>query len=192
MTINNSDIIFNLQSDNLKKRNEALDFVYKSYYPIIKSMIMDNSGSQVEAEDIFQDSMIVLYSNARKADFKLTCTLKTYLFSIARNLWLNKLKMSNRMVIKPINTEIIELSSEESEIATLNPRQMTIKRQFENLGHQCKEVLYKFYYHRMSMHSIAKDMGLANEQVAKNKKSRCLKKLRISVFKNFANSKTNE
>ena len=151
-------------------------------------MIIDNSGTMVEAEDTFQDAMIVLYNNTRKTDFKLTCALKTYMYSIVRNLWLNKLKLKDRLTMKPIDSETIELQSQETEISTLNPRQKRIMKEFSNIGEQCKEVLYKFYYHRMSMHSIAKDMGLANEQVAKNKKSRCLKKLKISVFKNTANS----
>jgi len=57
----------------------------------------------------------------------------------------------------------------------------------------CKKILILFYYENRSMKEIAEIMNLANDKVAKNKKNRCLNKLRSlaqqsSIFKPTSNS----
>ena len=56
----------------------------------------------------------------------------------------------------------------------------------KHLGPKCREVLSYFYYEKRSMQEIAKLTGLANKQVAKNKKSLCLKLLRKMIGENPA------
>ena len=51
----------------------------------------------------------------------------------------------------------------------------------ESLGKDCKRVLVLYYYERLKMKEIAGIMNFANDQVAKNKKSSCLKKLKSIV-----------
>ena len=189
MNSNDFDIIRNLRSDDLTVKNKQMEHVYKTYYPTVRSLILDNNGTENDAEDLFQDAMIVLYSKVRNKEFELTCSLKTYLYSIARNLWLNKLKQNSKYTLVNHDTEYIELGTEELKTLDVNPRYKRIMEQFAHIGESCKEVLLMFYFHRMSMYAIANDMGFANEQVAKNKKSRCLKKLKHLVFRSTNNKK---
>ncbi len=181
----NSDfeIIQNLRSRDKRIKNQTIEMVYRTYYPVIRTMVISNSGNEEEAEDVFQDSLIVLYSKARDMNFELSSNLKTYLYSVARNLWLNKLKLRNRMNIKPMDDELKELEGDLPDVLEASPRQKRIQREFPNIGKGCQEILYNYYYNRMSMHAIAEEMGLANDQVAKNKKSRCLKKLKELIFR---------
>jgi len=48
----------------------------------------------------------------------------------------------------------------------------------------CQRVLKMYYYERLRMSEIARKMGYLNDQVAKNKKSSCLRKLKHHVLKN--------
>ena len=183
MNNNDFDIIGKLRSDDLSVKNKQMENVYQKYYPTVRALVLDNNGHENDAEDIFQDAMIVLYAKVNTEGFELTCSLKTYLYSVARNLWLNKLKARGKYSVVDYDKEYIELVPEELKTLDANPRYKRIMDQFANIGESCKEILFNFYFHRMSMHAIAKDMGFANEQVAKNKKSRCLKKLKHLVFK---------
>src|SRR4028118_1813950 len=75
-----------------KKEEPAFMLLYKFYYPSIKHYIQKNQGNNADAEDIFQESIIVLFEKIDSPDFILTSSLKTYLFAIARNLWLKRLR----------------------------------------------------------------------------------------------------
>lgn len=47
----------------------------------------------------------------------------------------------------------------------------------EHLGENCKQILMQFYYEERSMKEIVATTAYENEQVVRNKKSKCLKKL---------------
>ena len=45
--------------------NEAFYYLYQKYYRMASNYIRHNSGSEAEAEDVFQDSLIAFYENIR-------------------------------------------------------------------------------------------------------------------------------
>lgn len=66
--------------------------IYQQHFPSIKRYILNNSGTEADAEDIFQDAMVVILEKYMLDDFKLTATLKTYIYAVSKNLWLKKLR----------------------------------------------------------------------------------------------------
>lgn len=78
--------------------NKAYEILYQFYYPSVKNFITKNSGSEEDAEDIFQETILVLLEKVPKTDFNLTSSLKTYIFAISSNLWLKKLRDGSKMV----------------------------------------------------------------------------------------------
>ena len=54
----------------------------------------------------------------------------------------------------------------------------------EALGENCKKILLLFYYENRSMKEILAELPYENEQVVRNKKSKCLKKLETLVKSN--------
>jgi len=182
MKYNKNQIERDLRSDQMEERNRALRVVYSECYPMIRSFIADNNGGDSDAEDIFQDAMIVFYTKMRNPDFELNCQPRTYLYSVCKNLWLNKLKKNNKTLNLDDQNELVEIVKEDLEVLNLEGKYGRVMNRFATMGEKCRKVLYEFYFHRMSMHSIAEENGFANEQVAKNKKSRCLKKLKEMVL----------
>ena len=141
--------------------------------------MLNNNGDSQDGEDIFQDGLIVLFNQARKPDFELRCTIKTYLYSVCRNLWLKKLRKSSRVVEL---TESIKqfITIDESQLKTLEvtEEKEIVANYLNQLSNGCQEILKYFYFDKKKMSEIASLMGLANEQGAKNKKSMCMKKLK--------------
>lgn len=84
--------------DGLRRRdNRVLRYIYKSYFPAIAKLVLSNSGNEDDAKDIFQEALIVVFRNIReKPDIELGSNPQTYLYSIARLLWLQHLRNSNR------------------------------------------------------------------------------------------------
>jgi DNA-directed RNA polymerase specialized sigma24 family protein len=99
--------------EKLKMHNEkAIYEVYTRYYPTVEKYILMNSGVFQDAEDVFQDTALVLLNYIAKEDFILTCSLKTLVFAIARRLWLKQLRQRSR------SETLLELETEQKDFIT--------------------------------------------------------------------------
>ncbi|MGZ5247996.1 MAG: hypothetical protein ACXWCR_12885, partial [Flavitalea sp.] len=54
----------------------------------------------------------------------------------------------------------------------------------EQIGDQCKKILTGFYYEEKSMKELLVEFSYENEQVLRNRKSRCMKKLKNLIVAN--------
>lgn len=172
-----ADILKMLKSVERKDRNEAFEYLYDNIYASIANYIAKNSGNASDAKDMFQESLIVFYENALAENFELTGSIKNYLHAVCRNLWLKRLRKSGRM----IHVEDIEVAgtpatvSIETDILDKYPDAGSLLRK---MGESCRQILTLFYFNRMNMKQIAEALNLSNEGVAKNKKARCMQKLK--------------
>ena len=179
------EILKLLKDIDTKKQDEALTTLYKLYYQNIVSLVQKNNGSARDAQDIYQDTLVILHKNVRKIGFTLSCKLSTYLYSIARNLWLNELRKKNRQTeLTETHTEYISIDESSYENLEREERSTQLDIFISSLGVDCKKVLEYYYYENFKMVEISRLMGYATEQVAKNKKASCLKKLREKVSNN--------
>ncbi len=174
------EIIFCLQ-DKKVKRDLALKQLYARIYPTIKSYIHKNNGSDEDAADIFQDAIIVFYEKVQSNQFRLSSSIRTYLYSVCKHLWLNKLRAQKKVVSLSKESEFISIDPLGSAILGSNERNEYLMNLLASLGKNCKRILILYYYDRLKMKEIAELMNFANDQVAKNKKSSCLKKLKSIV-----------
>lgn len=180
--ISDEKLLFGLQSGNQVEKDQALKQLYAQNYPLIATYIAKNNGDPEDASDIFQDAIIVFYEKVRLGQLELTCSIQTYLYSVCRNLWLNRLRVQKRFTSMNEDMETIPVSEESLSVLTSNERSEAIIQLLEKLGSDCKKVLTFYYFERLKMREIAKRMSFANEQVAKNKKSTCMKKLKTLVL----------
>jgi DNA-directed RNA polymerase specialized sigma24 family protein len=74
------------------KDHEKIRFLYRNYFDSIQRLILKNSGNTEDAEDIFQDALVIVYKKIQDNQLKLSCSFKTYMYAISRNLWLQKLQ----------------------------------------------------------------------------------------------------
>lgn len=151
--------------------------VYDRYFSKISGFIRRNNGADTDAEDIFQEALIVILHKAREADFKLTSSFFSFLYGICRNLWLKQLrKKTNQEVTLLDDFEYTDAVSLDEAIFK-RERQRLYRDQFALLSERCQKMLRLFYEEQQKMSSIAKAMGFANDNVAKKEKSKCKKKL---------------
>ncbi len=184
MTYNNKDILTLIRSPLAKDQDKAFMYLYRNTYKTVQAMITRNNGKEEDAKDVFQDALIVVHKNLRKEDFELSCQIGTYVYSIARNLWLKSLR--NKKVHLNIDDQIhdfIEIPEDTDAFILRAQRQDQLENMVQHLKGDCKRVLKLYYYERLKMFDIANKMGYSTEQVAKNKKSSCLKKLRHLLTK---------
>lgn len=173
--------------------NNAIWFIYQSHFDSISSLITYNSGSQQDAEDIFQEVVVTFIDIVKKDKFRGESSIKTFLVSMARNLWLNELKKRGRSQSRDV---VFEKGRDEPEadisqhIADRETKKQLMEL-LEQLGEGCKKILVMFYYEDLSIKEMLEHLPYENEQVVRNKKYKCLQQLtelikdNPSIIKNF-------
>lgn len=171
--------------EGLKHNNDAvLRALYKKYYNLVLKYVVNNSGNSEYAADIYQETLIVLYENVQKPSFELNCQLQTYIFSIAKHLWLKQLRKNGNTFrfkndeeeeVIDVTDEISDHLKKESDINKMNDS-------LENLGEPCQTILKDFYVYKLSMEQISEKFGYTNSDNAKTQKYKCLQRLKRSFF----------
>ncbi len=162
-----------------------LDYLYKEHYPMIRNLVLTNNGSIEDAEDIMQEGIIAFYEKAKDRNFVLTCEVKTFLYSVCRNLWLKMLKRnsSNVKFEDILHQDVVDVGEDNEEVLT--QKQMILTELINTIGEKCKEILMLFYYEKISMEDIAVKLGYTNADNAKNQKYKCFKKLQTVAVSQF-------
>jgi RNA polymerase sigma factor (sigma-70 family) len=162
---------------------KATETIYKQQYSVVQSLILNNNGTIDDARDIFQEAMVVLYEKAKSGHFELHCQIKTYLYSVARRLWLKRLQQLQRY--SPEVNGIAELVSVEEEIEQQEQKNLefhVMEKAMQGLGEPCKSLLEAYYLQKKSMADIAAGFGYTNAENAKNQKYKCLTRLKKLFF----------
>ncbi|MEO1518469.1 MAG: sigma-70 family RNA polymerase sigma factor [Bacteroidota bacterium] len=176
-----SDIISMMQSGDSGSQDRAFRFLYQQYYGLIESLVVRNSGRSEEVKDIFHDGLIVFFNKAKRSDFSLTSSLKTYLYAVCRNLWLLKLKRQKREVVLEDTHEHIQIEQSHFQTLVQTERKELVQQFLGQLGEECRQILELYYYRKLKMVQIQQSLGLVSEQVVKNKKGKCLRRLRENL-----------
>ena len=170
--------------DGLKRQDSLIiRYVYKEYYPTIKFLITTNSGTDTDAEDVFQDALVVLYRKIARENLVLTSSFKTFLYSICRNLWLQRL---DRRVFRNEFLELEDLGELQDISYSEQPeddqeKYRLFQQHFFRLGDDCQKVL-KLFMNKTSLREIADIMGFKTEKYAKTRKFMCKEKLKNSII----------
>lgn len=178
MQFTDEGLVMGLKADDA----EAIQAVYVANYPMIRKLVIDNNGSEDEAKDIYQEAFIVLYENLRRKGFRLSCKIKTYIYSVSRNLWLKELKKKSYMTDELYdNYEFADVNRDMDRHHETKERIAKVSNAMDALGEPCKSILTYFFFNRLTMEEIASNMGYTNAANAKNQKYKCVKRLKASV-----------
>ena len=168
----------------LNGNNDVLSALYKKYYNIVLKFILYNSGTSAAAQDVYQETIIVLFESVKKPGFELKCQLQTYIFSIAKRLWLKELKKNGKTFLfkeseennlVDVSEDLKEFDEKEAEIEKMN-------NSLIDLGEPCSELIKDFYINKLSMEQIAEKFGYTNADNAKTQKYKCLQRLKKLFF----------
>tara|TARA_R110002049_G_scaffold97098_3_gene236951 strand:- start:4396 stop:4968 length:573 start_codon:yes stop_codon:yes gene_type:complete len=163
----------------------ALKALYISNYPKIESLVLSNSGTKEDAKDIYQDAFIVVWNNVKDKSFIALndSAIQGYLYTIAKNKWMDIIKSSRFKKTKSTFNELAfinisdDINDEDASIEKLK----TTTNAFKNLGQPCKQLLTSFYYKKKDLREIACELNI-EESTVRNKKYRCMEKLRAMVW----------
>ncbi len=164
--------------------NEVLRALYKKYFNIVLKFIVNNNGSHEAAQDVYQETIIVLYENAQNSEFQLNCQLQTYIYSVAKRLWLKQLKKTGKTYLFKEDEvlEIVDVSEDMGAYLQKEEDIQKMNKSLDELGEPCATLIKDFYVFKLSMDEIAEKFGYTNADNAKNQKYKCLQRLKKYFF----------
>lgn len=182
---NDSELIAALTQ---RDRN-AFIFLYKNYTGNIKHFVKNNGGQDVDAEEIEQNVIILLYEKIVSGNFVLNegTQLSTYMYAVGKNMWYKKLSKNSHQT----KSEIPENIGEEIDFYenTENDQlEIEVVSALQNSDDDCKQILTMYYYDKKSMREIAETMGTISEENLRKRKYKCIQKLKkVLTNKNISN-----
>ena len=175
--------------DNLARNRDvdlSLKFLYRSHYEFLGRYVVNNNGNWDDAQDIFQEVMVAFVNLVKAGKFRGESSIKTFLYALNKNIWLNELKKRGRAEVREINYEKASDKTEYGVNAALEAREANagLMKVMDELGETCKKILLLYYYENQSMKEILISLNYENEQVVRNKKYKCLKRLEELLTEN--------
>jgi len=155
----------------------VLGELFQKYQRMISAYILKNGGDQNDAEDIIQETIIVLWQKVNSDSLQLTVKLGTYLQAVAKNKWMAELRKRRKISAQDISENLSDGNPSSLDDLVNEERIEYVRKALDMLQPICRKLLLLYYFEEKSMNQIAKILELANADVAKSKKYQCKKNL---------------
>ena len=166
----------------LRDRPGALTRLYRQAFPVVRRHVQRHGGSAQDAQDVFQDALVVLYERATTGRLTLTGPASAYLLGVSRNLWRRELLRRARYPAAQAEDAPGQLPADIAELPAADEAAAPPVREFvEQLGARCRAMLLAFYYFQQPLADIAATHGYGSVRSATVQKFKCLERLRKSV-----------
>ena len=141
-----------------------------------------NSGDNDDANDVFQEAVIVIYRKLKANELVLNCAFETYLFSVCKYLWFKQLdrQKAERDMIQDSSSYENEYDHDFMDAADKNERFKLYQKHFQMLGTDCQKLL-QLFFDKISLKQIAQIMGFTSEKYVKKRKFKCKEYLVTSI-----------
>jgi RNA polymerase sigma factor (sigma-70 family) len=169
----------------------ALAHLYRLHWPMVSHFVLQNSGTEDDAQDVYQEGVMVFYEKVRDGSLELSCQIKTYLYAVCRRLWLKRLTSKSRFGVRLLEDEEhgpnLNTGAEEDLLAAeeQDRRFDTMSEALNQLGEPCRSLIEGFYLLDKSMQDLTAEFGYTNADNAKNQKYKCLVRLKKLFFIHF-------
>jgi RNA polymerase sigma factor (sigma-70 family) len=120
--------------------------------------------------------MVILCKQIKMSRFDKKYEVSGFLYSVCRNLWINKVKKEKRIIPLPDHLEGYENYDFTNDIIT-DQKSKVLKEVIVRLGEKCFKLLQLSIYNNLSGNEICDMMGFTSVNAVKTQKYKCKQKL---------------
>lgn len=143
--------------ENIARDRDRHSFMllYDHFSPRVNAYLMGQGVDGASAEDITQDALLALWNKA-KLYHPEKAAVSTWLFRVARNLWIDRLR-KQRGIAYESDDSLADVVETEPTLSADGDR---LKAALESLPNNQAQVVYKSYYEGKSHSEIALELGM--------------------------------
>jgi len=155
----------------------VFEYVYHTYFPMIRGFVIHHHGTKEHAEDVFQEAMIIVYKKIRDEDLELTCKFGTYLYAICKNVWIQERK-KYQLHNEKLRQQPLVVNDPGPDEDPLLQKHLTelFNKHFNELSKDCQKIL-AMSIHNHTVEEIRDGMNYKDLHHAADRKYRCKKSL---------------
>ncbi len=147
--------------------------LYKKAFPAVARYVARMGGSLEEAQDVFQDTLVIYYEKATSEHAVTIVNEKAFVLGISKRLWLQHYKTGSKN--QPLNDLDIAAVSDEQ------PATGKLLHYLETAGKKCMELLKAYYYDGVAVSDVVALFSYGSAHSATVAKYKCLEKVRETV-----------
>lgn len=184
---------------HIDQGGELLDFIRKGHPKTMEKLYNENRKhfigwafqfyhcNEEDAIEIFQKAFTIFYFNVKDDKLvELTSSVKTYLYSIGKNLFREKFRDKHNKYVDIDDAAFSAQINEKVDTNILDEYQNDyqrdlVKKLLNEIGDPCKTLLTLIFIHNYSNDAVVEEMNYSDERVVRKRKSLCLKRMREIV-----------
>src|SRR3984885_7222967 len=89
-----SELVESIKQKDLLE--QAVIQLYEEHAEITRSFIMGKGGTEQDADDIFQETVVSFIDTVQKGKFRQESGVRTFIISISKHLWYNEIRRKQR------------------------------------------------------------------------------------------------
>lgn len=150
--------------------------LYAKHFQAVKHYILQNTGTDHDAKDMFQEAMTVLWLKAKEGALTPESDPGGFLFRVAKFKWLDHVRSAAHKHMKVVHDD--RTNDMHADVGDdIEERIVRLRGVYDTLDDKCRNVLDRFYFERKDLATIATEMGVEEESI-RTIKYRCMMKLR--------------
>jgi RNA polymerase sigma factor (sigma-70 family) len=178
--------IFDAIQHSSRQESKAIEILFKTLYPKVKSIVLKNSLTQDDAQDIMQDAVLDLVYKIKTGAFQIIFenSFQRYILKFATN----KSYSLRRQKLKFVNNLFDNMEVEQEEPLSIRKEEL-LNKVFDvanSTSIRGAEVLHRRFIKEQSYSEIAEAMNYTCVASSKNQMHRTVLSLRKSInFENY-------
>lgn len=165
--------------DGLRRNDPVLmRSLYKAHFPAVRQYVLQNSGTVSDAQDVFQEAIVVLWMSVKQGRFTTGAESGPggFLFRVSKNKWLDVVRSAAHRNMKVVHSDqALERTGDVPD--DIEERIVRLRGVYEKLDDKCRSILDQYYFERKDLATIAAGMGVEEDSI-RTIKYRCMMKLR--------------
>ena len=163
-------------------KSKVLLYVYREYIPYIKNYVIQHSGTIDQAQDLFQEGMIVIYKKINAGELELYCKFSTYLYAVCKRIWIQDRRKALLRINKLKDADLAAEPSTPYGHEDIDEAKELFDKHFKQLSPDCQKIL-RLHFNDCTIEEIRNAMNYNTAHHVMDRKYRCKKNL-IDRIKN--------
>ncbi len=140
---------------------QAFASLFRFYAPRLKSFLLRQGFSEIESEDLIQETMLNLWRKAGSFD-AAKAGVSTWIFTIARNCGIDRRRRSGRIAVGPVQEDIEEPDPDPSaeEQIIVRENEAAVRAALGRLPAEQAAVIRLSFFAENPQAEIAKSLGI--------------------------------